>query len=63
MIKTSTRRADNSQGKTHLFLSCHDSFCVNLQFSGGFDAESMRAFEELRSRVNKQTEVDEKSDA
>lgn len=33
------------------------------QFSGGFDAESMRAFEELRSRVNKQTEVAEKSDA
>lgn len=35
-------------------------FCVGLsggsrlQFAGGFDAESMKAFEELRSRMNKQ---------
>lgn len=28
------------------------------QFAGGFDAESMRAFEELRSRVNKQKNED-----
>ncbi|WOL11699.1 protein CHUP1, chloroplastic isoform X1 [Canna indica] len=33
------------------------------QFAGGFDAESMRAFEELRSRVSKQPSVAENSDA
>ncbi|KAJ9554169.1 hypothetical protein OSB04_018214 [Centaurea solstitialis] len=34
------------------------------QFAGGFDAESMKAFEELRSRMNKQTTEDEnKGDA
>jgi len=27
-----------------------------IQFAGGFDAESMRAFEELRSRANSQTQ-------
>ncbi|XP_008810982.2 protein CHUP1, chloroplastic [Phoenix dactylifera] len=31
------------------------------QFAGGFDAESMRAFEELRSRVNTQTTEPQKS--
>ncbi|XP_042463817.1 protein CHUP1, chloroplastic-like [Zingiber officinale] len=33
------------------------------QFAGGFDAESMRAFEELRSRVNKKTTAAEASEA
>ncbi|XP_010924780.1 protein CHUP1, chloroplastic [Elaeis guineensis] len=32
------------------------------QFAGGFDAESMRAFEELRSRVNTQTTEPQKPD-
>lgn len=29
-----------------------------FQFAGGFDAESMKAFEELRGRVNGQREED-----
>lgn len=33
------------------------------QFAGGFDAESMKAFEELRSRVHKQTVEDNKQEA
>ncbi|CAI0458945.1 unnamed protein product [Linum tenue] len=32
------------------------------QFAGGFDAESMRAFEELRNRVNSKGENDESND-
>jgi hypothetical protein len=31
-----------------------------LQFAGGFDAESMKAFEELRSRVHKTVAEDNK---
>ena len=33
----------------HLLINCF------LQFAGGFDAESMRAFEELRDRVREQS--------
>uniref|UniRef100_A0A5B7ACC9 Protein CHUP1, chloroplastic n=1 Tax=Davidia involucrata TaxID=16924 RepID=A0A5B7ACC9_DAVIN len=33
------------------------------QFAGGFDAESMKAFEELRSRVHSQTSEDNKLEA
>lgn len=35
-----------------MFGLCMDG---NLQFAGGFDAESMKAFEELRSRAKTET--------
>ena len=34
-----------------------------FQFAGGFDAESMKAFEELRGRVRAQTGDDNKLEA
>lgn len=36
---------------------------IFLQFAGGFDAESMKAFEELRSRVHSQMEGGNKPEA
>ena len=34
-------------------------FSFGHQFAGGFDAESMKAFEELRSRIHSQTQTEE----
>lgn len=34
-----------------------------FQFAGGFDAESMKAFEDLRGRVSAQTGEDNKLEA
>jgi hypothetical protein len=48
---------------TSQVISSSNLFVDLLQFAGGFDAESMKAFEELRSKMTTQTPAPQISEA